>query len=182
MVKYLNGKIYKIVSSSTPKVYVGSTTKKYLSDRMYEHRNQFKKLGALYACTVREILQYPDADIILLENAPCNTKHELHARERYYIETLDCVNKLIPTRTPQEYRADHKTDMQQYYIKNKELYTERTRQYRVDNKVQIDERRSQPTICECGLAITLSNLRRHKSTTLHQKLINEKVKENEIVA
>ena len=39
--KYNNGKIYKIVSDSTDKIYVGSTTQP-LSKRHYEHKKNFQ--------------------------------------------------------------------------------------------------------------------------------------------
>jgi hypothetical protein len=38
-------------------------------------------------------------DIILVENYPCNNKYELEAKERWYIENNDSINKNIPTRT-----------------------------------------------------------------------------------
>ena len=42
MVNYDNGKIYKIKSNQTNKIYVGSTTKTYLSQRMDQHRSAVK--------------------------------------------------------------------------------------------------------------------------------------------
>lgn len=42
MVNYKDGKIYKIVSSQTAKIYIGSTTKKYLSQRMDDHRSMLR--------------------------------------------------------------------------------------------------------------------------------------------
>lgn len=52
-----------------------------------------------------KLIELGDIDIILLENYPCKDKNELHARERYYIEQYkdSIVNKVIPTRTIQEY-------------------------------------------------------------------------------
>mgnify|MGYP003137938145 FL=1 len=52
----------------------------------------------------------------------------LNQRERYYIENNECVNKIIPTRTPKEWRnanIDYIKPMQneyskQYYINNRE--------------------------------------------------------------
>ena len=102
MVNYQNSKIYKIVSSQTDKVYIGSTTKTYLSQRMAEHRANYKKYSneKFYYLTSFEIVKYDDAEIILIEAFSCETKDELHARERYWIEyTIKCVNKYLPTRT-----------------------------------------------------------------------------------
>ena len=53
MVNYANGKIYKIESIiniediEEPLIYIGSTTKNYLSQRMDEHRSNYKmwKIG-----------------------------------------------------------------------------------------------------------------------------------------
>ena len=39
---YSNGKIYRIESSKGDKVYIGSTTKKYLSQRRDKHRCNYK--------------------------------------------------------------------------------------------------------------------------------------------
>ena len=42
MVNYDNSKIYKIWSTAGDKIYIGSTTKKYLSQRMDNHRSGYK--------------------------------------------------------------------------------------------------------------------------------------------
>ena len=39
---YKNGKIYKIESHLGDKIYIGSTTKQYLSQRFVNHRSDFK--------------------------------------------------------------------------------------------------------------------------------------------
>ena len=39
-----------------------------------------------------EIIENQNYDIVLLEMCPCDTKDELRARERHYIEALNCVN------------------------------------------------------------------------------------------
>jgi hypothetical protein len=43
MVNYQEGKIYKIISPLTDKIYVGSTTKKYLSERLCRHLCDYKR-------------------------------------------------------------------------------------------------------------------------------------------
>ena len=40
---YQNGKIYKIESHVGPKIYSGSTTKQYLSQRMEKHRSGYNR-------------------------------------------------------------------------------------------------------------------------------------------
>ena len=61
-----------------------------------------------------EVLKNKNYDIILLEKVPCDSKDELHARERYHIEKNECVNKFIPQRTDHEYKRDNCEKMRQY--------------------------------------------------------------------
>ena len=44
-----------------------------------------------------KVLEGGDAKIMLLENYPCKNRKQLHAREVYYIDKMNCVNKNIPT-------------------------------------------------------------------------------------
>lgn len=88
MVDYKNGKIYKLIGGGM--VYYGSTAEKYLCDRLkkhtYEWRNNMGK-------TCAQILDTGDYKIILVEKYPCANRDELRAREQYYIENNDCINK-----------------------------------------------------------------------------------------
>ena len=43
MVNYANSKVYKIWSPQGDKIYIGSTTKIYLSQRMDKHRSDYKR-------------------------------------------------------------------------------------------------------------------------------------------
>jgi len=58
-------------------MYIGSTAKKKLSERMADHRTDYRKWlknPAKYNRTTSfEILKYPDCRIILLENYPRKT-------------------------------------------------------------------------------------------------------------
>ena len=47
-----------------------------------------------------------NCNIILLELVNAKCKDELHSREAYYIKTLKCVNKVVPTRTMKEYSKE----------------------------------------------------------------------------
>jgi len=58
--------------------------------------------------TSHNILKYGDAQIILIEDFPCENRYQLEARERYHIENTKCVNKIIPTRTSKEYHEQNK--------------------------------------------------------------------------
>lgn len=127
MNKYANGKIYKLCSFQTKNIYIGSTIQQ-LSQRMASHRQEYKLNKN--QITSKEILQYNDATIVLIEDFPCNNKQQLEARERYWIEQSEhVVNKIIPTRTKQE-----------YYNNNKQHLLEKQKEYRISNYEKIKER------------------------------------------
>src|SRR5690348_2273684 len=96
MPDYKLGKIYKIISNQTDKIYIGSTTEKYLSQRQVSHTRAYKSFlnGKDHFRASYDILKFPDAKIILIETFPCNNKYELIAREQYWIEQFKdtCVN------------------------------------------------------------------------------------------
>jgi hypothetical protein len=120
MVNYALGKIYKIVDNTNGNIYVGSTCKPTLARKLAGHVNNYNQ----YLCGKRSfipsfgIIQNDDYDIILLENCPCGSKDELYTRERYHIESLNCVNKGIPGRSKKEsnrvYRMNNKEKIKQY--------------------------------------------------------------------
>ena len=117
---YKNCKIYKIESHSGDKVYIGSTTKQYLSQRMAKHRQSYKVWkdgGDVSRVTVYGMFDeygLENCDIILLENCDCHSVDELRAREAHYIKSMNCVNKVIPLRTDKEYRDANKVHKKEY--------------------------------------------------------------------
>jgi hypothetical protein len=149
---YSKGKIYRLVCNKTGKQYVGSTINT-LYQRLGSHKTGFKdwKDGKATAkCTSVEIVEGGDYDVVLIENYPCADKNELHARERYWIERLDCVNKVIPTRTRREYyEADvekwkqyKKEYGREYYATNQNRIKERQREYyekNIEHKKEYDK-------------------------------------------
>lgn len=117
MVNYGNGKIYKIISSHTNKIYIGSTAKKYLSERMYEHRKELRhyEMGIRpWKTTSWDIIKYNDAKIILIEKWPCTCREELLQREQYWQDQNKdiCINKL------RAYGTNRKISDEKYYINN----------------------------------------------------------------
>ena len=167
MVNYNNSKIYKIVSSQTDKVYIGSTAKDKLCQRMAQHRANYKSyLNKKYHyVTSFEIIKYDDAEIILIEVFPCNTKDELHKRERYWIEnTQNYINKHIPTRTDSEYYQTIKDDINEKRRENgHQLYMK-------------DHRRGKVFDCECGGKTALQHKKRHEKSKHHQEYLESKNK------
>lgn len=94
--KYQRGKIYKIVCNKTGKAYVGSTCENRLCSRINKHRDCYKRYlkGTYHYVSSFDVFENDDYDIVLIESYPCNSKDELHSRERHWIETTDkCVNR-----------------------------------------------------------------------------------------
>jgi len=144
MVNYQRGKIYKLVSEHTEKIYIGSTTQKYLSDRLSGHACKFRKYTKDHITknTTKsvELFKLGEVQIILIENFPCNDVNELKAREAYYIKLFKrkVVNETIPLRTNREYREDNREDIlikkKQYREKHKEDIKIKKKEYREKHK------------------------------------------------
>jgi len=140
---YENGKIYKICSFQTDKIYIGSTYENRLSNRLCKHVSQYKAFQneKSHYITSFEILKYDDHKIILIENYPCNSKEELLAKELEWILKSNCVNKQNPTRTAKQYRNDNKLIInkrsKEYYDQNKEVIHTKQKKYNQKNKDSI---------------------------------------------
>ena len=148
---YQKGKIYKITSRHTEKCYVGSTIST-IGCRLSGHKFDMKRNKIVSSS---EIIKLGDYEIILLELYPCNSKEELHLRERYYIDNLDCVN-LVKPRTKEEAKL----------IKN-----EMDKEYRIKNKDDIKLKRQNRITCECGRSILKAKISVHIKSERHKELM-----------
>ena len=97
MVNYQQGKIYKIVANGL--TYIGSTCEPTLARRLAQHKGSYKSWlrgnkKTTYVTSFR-VLYEDNPEITLIESYPCNCKDELIARERHYIESMECVNKMM---------------------------------------------------------------------------------------
>ena len=160
MVNYGNGKIYKIESiTGEGPIYIGSTTKQYLCQRMDEHRKQYKswKVGKQNKTMSYEIFDtfgVENCQITLLETCPCETKDELTKRESHYIKSLQCINKNIANRNQKQYYEDNK---------------EKLKTYREDNKEKIHEYKQIKMTCDCGAIIRKADKCKHERSKKHMK-------------
>jgi hypothetical protein len=146
MVNYQQGKIYRLVCNTTGLVYVGSTCEPTLTRRLQKHKGDYKKFldGKNSNMTSFQILENNNYEIILIEVYPCNSKDELHQRERHYIETMECVNIQIPGRTWNEYYIDnketilkkHRERYNQNVEQDREKIRERKRKWRESKKLK----------------------------------------------
>jgi len=147
MVNYQHGKIYKIECHQTGLIYIGSTSEPTLARRLSNHIKNYrywKKTGEKYT-TSYKIFENENYDISLLESYPCNTRDELTAREKHYIKTTECVNKVIPSRNKREYYNDNKEQIceksKKYNLENKESIIQYAKQYREENSETLKEKR-----------------------------------------
>ena len=144
MPDYSLGKIYKIVGNG--KVYVGSTTRPLLSQRLAKHRCDYKYYvnGRLDRyITSCECVSDPDCYIELLELCPCSCIDELRKCEGKWIRDLECVNRCVVGQTKKEHYEVNKEEILEikkaHYQANKEEILEDKKVYYEANKEQILE-------------------------------------------
>lgn len=182
MINYNNGKIYKIepINGDDGDVYIGSTTKEFLCQRMATHRGDYKKYlngkyGKVMAYDLFDKYGIENCKIILLELVNANSRDELHSREAHYIKTLDCVNKCIPLQTPKEWYNVTKDlrliQMKEYQQVHKNEIKIKKKLYYQANK----EYQNEKFTCACGGKFTHQHMSSHNKTKKHQNYINNLV-------
>ena len=152
---FQDGKIYSIRSHQTEKIYIGSTTQS-LSQRFSNHKR--------LTCSSREIMQFADAYIELIEMFPCANKIQLHRREGELIRTMDCVNKMTPGRTRAETNKQYREDNREKLLEPQKQYS---KQYRQTHK--------NIRICSCGGKYNdgdTHKMDRHYNTKHHIEFVN----------
>jgi len=133
---YKNGIIYQIVCNITKEVYIGSTKNK-LCRRMTAHRQKG-------TCISKQIIERGNYTPSIIVRYPCRNRSELRWRERYYMETMECINTIPPIISREEelakmkkWREDNadkvKTNRVNYSKDNKEARTLANKKWREDN-------------------------------------------------
>lgn len=163
--EYNDSKIYGIFCNETNDVYIGSTCKS-IHDRLKLHI--IDSVKETVTTTSKEIIKRNNYIVKLIEHINCETKEELHIKEKKYIKeyisdkSFNCVNKYM-TRTDEEnlkhrreqskiYYEKNREKIKEYFLKNREKYNEYKKQYRKNNQEKIKEynqnRRPNPKIKE----------------------------------
>ena len=85
--KYSQSKIYKIVNGLNNLIYIGSTSKQYLSSRLTEHLSLSRKesLTCKFYTAIRE-LGKENFSVQLIKDFPCNSRRELETEEYKIIQ------------------------------------------------------------------------------------------------
>lgn len=127
---YENTVIYKIISNdqNINDIYVGSTTD--FNIRKRQHKTDCNNVKSKsYNLKVYQIIRqkggWDEWTMIKIEDYPCTSWNEAHARERYYYDQLrGTMNTQTPNRTQNEYKKHYyelnKDKQKQYYEANKE--------------------------------------------------------------
>ena len=194
MVNYKLGKIYRLECNITGLVYVGSTCEPTLAKRLTKHvaayRSYLKGVGNRYVSSFK-ILENNDYDIILIEKYPCNDIDELHSRECYFTNQIDCVNirknqgvinrlggkKEYQKEYQKEYcklKKDKIKEYQKEYQKeycelNKDKIKVKNKDYYNNNKEIIRAKYE----CVCGGKYTYNNKSAHLKTKKHIQFIEQ---------
>ncbi len=136
----MKGIIYKITCNETGEVYYGSTTQS-LNVRISKHKSDCKrwKEGQCHFTTSYNIIDRGNYSYSLIETVECEDRKQLEARERFYIENNECINKIIPCRTGKEYKEDNKEaikdKMKEYHKANKEYIKELKKEWYLKRKL-----------------------------------------------
>ena len=162
MSRYQNSKIYKIYSDLGDKVYIGCTTKQYLSQRMAKHKYDYtyykkKREDTGYAFVYSYLLfdEYgvDNCKIELLEAYPCNSIDEIRKREAHYIKTIPNINNYhnwTPERIEKHkkkllekgklYRESHKEKIKEKYQDHKKELLVIGKLYRESHRDELREK------------------------------------------
>ena len=153
MRNYANSIIYKLCcnNSDIADIYIGSTTN--FVKRKQQHKSVCNNTNnKRHTVNVYQFIRanggWDSWNMVEVERYNAIDKRNLETRERYWLETLKAtLNRVIPTRTKQEWIEDNKTELadnkKQYYIDNKQEFLEKQKQFYTDNKIEILEQRKQ---------------------------------------
>lgn len=139
MVNYQQGKIYKIQIGE--QIYVGSTTKKLLCNRRNGHvadsKRDDRQNHALYSLVNTLPDKWQGVYLELLEDYPCESKDQLHAKEAEWVRKIATLNHRIPRRSHKAYYEENKDEILQkqklYNLKHKKENSARNKEYRVNH-------------------------------------------------
>ena len=206
-INYDKTHFYKIVcrDTSIKDCYVGHTTD--FTTRKHNHKKTCSNQNNRdYNCPVYQFIRqnggWDNWDMILIDTLSCENNLEARRREREYIEKLNAtLNRVIPTRSQSEYRADNEELIREIKKhnreKNKDKIKEYQKTYNQENKDKISQKikdrrknnletireyekqayqrnkatRQRPYHCECGKVVSFNSRLDHFKSKKHQQYI-----------
>ena len=133
MPDYSKGKIYKLICDDPELIYIGSTTQRYLSNRLSSHHQDYKK--GLNTSS-KKLFEVGGVKIELIELYPCECKEQLLLRERYWLENTESVNVKKRPYVSYEEKLEQERKWQQ---DNREHYLQQKKEYYQENKEKMRE-------------------------------------------
>lgn len=119
----------------------------------------------------------------------CQNIEQLRQKERPFIDSLNCINKQLPTQSKREWDKKYKKKNQssneynekihnynrQYYGKNKKEILKKRKTYYQANKNEILKnykiQKKTTFTCECGKTLTLHHKKRYNQSLHHQNFL-----------
>jgi hypothetical protein len=167
--------IYEIKCNITNEKYIGSTKQK-IKKRLYSH------ICKSNTCSSKQIIERGDWTFKILEELENYTKEELLLLEKKYINENECINKFSPLRTKEELKEWNVKYKKEYYSKNKNELIEKSKEWYKNNKDEkiinqrnyynlnkdnINTKKKEIIMCNCGKNYTYTNKLRHFSSKFH---------------
>lgn len=137
--RYKNGKIYRIMCIDGH-YYYGSTVQ-----RLYERLSHHKKLSKTDKTVFYNhinTLGWDNATIEIVEEYPCETTQQLHAKEDEYITQSKGDPLCLNVNRAYVSKDEQKEKMKEYYEENKDAILAHSTQYREENREEILERKA----------------------------------------
>ena len=161
-------KIYKIWSIKGNKIYVGSTSKQYLSTRKADHLSKYR-LQKGRRCASYELFDEYGIDACEFELIEECNQEERYNKERYWINQLKTINYIRPFSTEEEKKHQKK----EWFKKDKELNPEKYKERDIIQRQKNKDYRCEKLLCDCGLLYTRIHFNRHINTKRHIDLIKK---------
>ena len=161
--------MYKIVCKdlNIQDVYVGHTTRFRQRKNCHKTKSQNENDISYHEHKYRIIREnggWDNWEMIEIEKYSCQDENEAKAKERYWIETLNCsLNSYVPLRTDKEWRDTHKEEKKETDAK-----------YRLKNKEIFKEKKGKLCTCQiCGVNYTHNHKSRHERSIFHMNKLNK---------
>ena len=179
------GRVYKLVSTESQDVYVGSTWGR-LRQRLNGHKNDYKQYiegRRKTRSTSFELIKFTDVRIEQIYEGTFKNSKELREMEgKFMLETENCINKKIAGRSHRDYYLanieKHREKCREYNKTHKAEISANEAAYREAHKEEIAVKRAVRSECAiCHGSYLATNKARHFKTKRHLQALTSKPSE-----